>query len=105
MTTYTFKCPTTGQRWQRVHATKAKKMFAKGVELRGIPCKMALFGAWASGGFTAIIITGCEDTPERQFEQWDNGIAAHNCCSQLGYNVAWYAKEEEVIKHRFKKCK
>lgn len=101
MTTYTFTCPTTRQRWQRVHAFKAKSLFAKGIELRGIPCKQALFGAWSNGGFTAILITGDPDTPERQFERWDNGIAAHNCCSQLGYSVAWYAKEEEIIN----KCK
>lgn len=105
MTTYIFTCPTTGQRWQRVHATKAKKLFAMGVELRGIPCKMALFGVWSTGGFTAQIDSNDTDEPTYQFHRIERSIWGYNCCAQLGYDVAWYVKEEEVIKHRFKKCK
>lgn len=100
MTTYTFNCPKTGEVWQRVHATKAKKLFAKGVELRGIPCKMALFGVWSSGGHTILLDKDNVVCPNYQFYQIERNIWAYNCCSQLGYAVAYYVLEKEL-----KKCK
>lgn len=97
MTQYNFTCPQTGQRWQRVHASKARKIFADGNTIKAVPNKCALFGVWMNGGFTTYKNDEDTDSADVQFDRFSNMARAQNCCAQLGYELAYYAKEETVL--------
>lgn len=90
-----------GNRWERVNATRARNAFMGGIDVTLVPCRLRPFGPW-NPQFTVNLRDSSHEWELQRYGAetvWNtlvNSATAYNCSHETGYYLAFYVPASTI---------